>query len=330
MIAWLQLLGGGLLLYFGAGWLIGGASDLARALRVPQVIIGLTIVAYGSSAPELIVGVQAASAGHGDVALGNIIGSNVVNIGLIFALSVLIRPIHVDASLRTRELPMLVASAAVLPLVFFDGQLSSWELGGLLLAALLYGGWMVSAARQAQRAAALGATTGAAPAPSGADPSAAEASADEPLSLSRAALLTAVGLALVLWGGHTFVLGAIDVAQSVGMSERLVGLTVVAVGTSLPELMTGVMAAWRGQVGLVVGTVVGSNIFNSFVCLGAAGLAGPVAAPLDTLGLDLLGLGVMTGVAALSIRRERVISRWEGALIVLLYGGLTVLMLMRG
>jgi cation:H+ antiporter len=321
---WIQLIGGGLLLYFGAEWFVGGASALALALRVPQILVGLTVVAYGTSAPEIIVGVQAASAGHGEVALGNVIGSNIANIGLILGIAALIRPARVDGALRRRELPVLVVSTAVIPLLLLDGVLSRWEAGGLLLVAAGYTGWMIHAARSAASVAA--ARVDAETAGEAAD----AAGAPKPVGTLRAALTAAVGLAVLLIGGHLFVDGAVSVAHALGMSDRLVGLTIVAVGTSLPELVTSVIAARRGHSDLAVGNVVGSNIFNTFLCLGAAGLAGSVGATLHTLGVDLVGLLVMTGLAAAFIRTERTISRLEGGVAVALCAVFTALTVARG
>jgi cation:H+ antiporter len=321
---WIQLLGGGLLLYFGAEWFVGGASALALALRVPQLLVGLTVVAYGTSAPEIIVGVQAVSAGHGEVALGNVIGSNIANIGLILGIAALIRPARVDGALRRRELPVLVLSTAVMPLLLLDGVLSRWEAGGLLLVAAGYTGWMIRAARSAASVAT--ARVDAKTAAEAAD----AAGAPKPVGTLRAALTAAVGLAVLLIGGHLFVDGAVSVAHALGMSDRLVGLTIVAVGTSLPELVTSVIAARRGHSDLAVGNVVGSNIFNTFLCLGAAGLAGSVGAPLHRLGVDLVALLVMTGVAAAFIRTERTISRLEGGVAVALYAVFTAVTVVRG
>ena len=149
MSDWAPLVLGGLLLYFGAEWFVGGASALALALRVPQLLVGLTVVAYGTSAPEIIVGIEAAGAGHGDVALGNVIGSNIANIGLILGVAALIRPARVDRALRRRELPILLLSTAVLPLLLLDGLISRLESGALLVAAITYTAWMIRAARTA-------------------------------------------------------------------------------------------------------------------------------------------------------------------------------------
>ncbi len=324
MSEWIPLIGGGLLLYFGAEWFVGGASALALALRVPQILVGLTVVAYGTSAPEIIVGIQAASDGHGEVAIGNVIGSNIANIGLILGIAALIRPARVDGDLRRRELPVLVLSTAVMPLLLLDGVVSRWEAAGLVLAAVGYTGWMVRAARSASSVAT--AKVDAATAGEAAD----AAGAPRPVGRLRAALTAAIGLAVLLIGGHIFVDGAVSVARVLGMSDRLVGLTIVAVGTSLPELVTSVIAARRGHSDLAIGNVVGSNIFNALLCLGAAGFAGSVGAPLHTLGVDLAALVVMTGLAAAFIRCERSISRLEGGVAITLYAVFTAITVARG
>jgi cation:H+ antiporter len=320
---WLRLLGGGLLLYFGAEWFVGGASALALALRVPQILVGLTVVAYGTSAPEIIVGVEAAGAGYGDVAIGNVVGSNIANVGLILGVTALVSPPRVDPALRRRELPVLVLSVASLPLLFLDGVLSRVEAAGLLVTALLYTSWMARAARasaQATARAEVEVTAEVADA----------AGAPKTGGTARSAVIAVGGLFVLLIGGNLFVDGAVAVAKSLGMSERLVGLTIVAVGTSLPELITSTIAARRGHSDIAIGNVVGSNIFNVLLCLGAAGLASPLRAPLADLSTDLVALGLMTILAAAFIRTERHVSRTEGLVALALYGGFTVLVIARG
>ncbi len=320
----MQLLGGGLLLYFGAEWFVGGASALALALRVPQILVGLTVVAYGTSAPEVIVGVQAAAGGHGEVALGNVIGSNVANVGLILGIAALIRPAKVDGALPKRELPVLVVSAALIPLVLLDGSIHVAEAAGLLFTAAIYTAWMVRAARSTAIVAAARAdakTT---------SEVADAAGAPNPKSSWKAFGTAVVGLGVLLAGGHLFVEGAVSVAGWLGMSDRLVGLTIVAVGTSLPELVTSVIAARRGHSDIAVGNVIGSNIFNVLLCLGAAALAGSVDMPLGALAVDVTALFVMTALAALFIRTERTISRAEGGVAVACYVIFTVVTVVRG
>jgi cation:H+ antiporter len=320
----LQLVGGGVLLYFGAEWFVGGASTLALALRIPQLLVGLTVVAYGTSAPEIVVGIEAARGGHGAVALGNVLGSNIANIGLILGVAVLVRPARVDGSLRRREVPMLVVSAALVPLILVDGRIDRAEAAGLVLGAVGYTAWMVYAARGAAVLASVrdearvtrdAADTAGAPRPAG---------------TVRAGGVAALGLTVLLVGGRLFVDAAVDVAGSLGMSERLVGLTIVAVGTSLPELVTSVIAAHRGHSDLAVGNVIGSNIFNVFLCLGAAGLMGDVGAPMASLVIDLVALGGMTVMAVVFMRTARSISRVEGVVVLAAYASFVAFVVMRG
>jgi len=321
---WMQLLGGGTLLYFGAEWLVGGASSLALALRIPQLLVGLTVVAYGTSAPEVIIGIQASLAGRGTVALGNVMGSNIANIGLILGTAALIRPARVDGTLRRRELPMLIASTALVPALLLDSRVSRWEAVLLVLVAAGYTVWMVRAARTP--AALSGARSDMSLAAAVAD----AAGAPTPTSISRSALVAVFGLVVLLVGGNLFIAGAISVAQTLGMSDQLVGLTIVAVGTSLPELVTSVIAARRGHSDIAIGNVVGSNIFNIFLCLGAAALAGPVEGSIRALAFDLMALVVMTLVGATVMRTERFVTRGEGAALLCLYAMFTIAVVVRG
>jgi cation:H+ antiporter len=310
-----QLLGGGFMLYFGAEWLVGGASRLALSLRIPQLIVGLTVVAYGTSAPEVIVSIQAAVTGHGDVALGNVVGSNIANLGLILGLSVLIRPARVDGTLRRRELPLLLASTLAVPAILFDGAINMWESLALLLVAAGYTVWTVRGARsQATVAEAVAQTTVTAEA-------ADLGGAPSPGSRARNVLIAVTGLAVLLVGGQLFVSSAASLARTWGMSERLVGLTIVAIGTSLPELATSVIAALRGHSDIAVGNVIGSNIFNILLCLGAAGLVGSVATSPAALVVDLIVLVSITVVGLIFMRTARVFRRWEGAVLLVSYVG---------
>lgn len=228
MIDWGLLVLGGVLLYLGAEYFVGGASALAASLRVPQLIVGLTVVAYGTSAPEIIVGIDSAYSGHGEVALGNVIGSNIANVGLILGLAALLSPARVDGALRTRELPMLLLSTALVPLTLIDGVVSRLE--GWLLVALAVG-YSALMVRSARRSALREARREAQVTASAAD----AAGAPRPAGSLRSTLTALVGLCVLLLGGHLFVDAAVSVAEGLGMSERLVGLTIVAIGTSLPS-----------------------------------------------------------------------------------------------
>jgi cation:H+ antiporter len=311
------LLVGGLLIYFGAGWLVRGAVGLALRFRVRPLVVGLTVVAYGTSAPELVVGVGSALTGHGDIAFGNAVGSNIANIGLILGMTALIKPPNVDPSLMRREVPVMVLSALAVPVLLVDGHLTRWEGAGLLLCALVYTVVMIRSARaDAGKSAAEVEEV-------------AEAAGDATdSSTAKLVAINLAGLALLLLGGRWFVTGASGVALGLGIPERLVGLTVVAIGTSLPELATCLVAAHKGHSDLAVGNVIGSNIFNVLLILGASGVAGSLDVTLSEARLDLLALGVMTVLATVAFRRQRRVTRLEGATLLLFYVGFLVALLL--
>ena len=324
MLTWLMLFGGGWLLYFGAQWFVAGASGLALALRVPQLIVGLTVVAYGTSAPEIVVGIQAALDGHPDVALGNVVGSNIANVGLILGIATLIRPARVDGSLRGRELPVMLAATALVPLVLWDAVVTRWEGVALIGCGVAYTMWMVGAARSSREVVTALVEVGEE------QEVAAAAGAPSPIGTWRAVAVAAGGLLVLLLGGQLFVRGAVQAATILGMSERLVGLTIVAVGTSLPELLTSVIAARRGYSDLAIGNVVGSNIFNIVICLGSASAVTPLQSAVAPLMLDLVALGIVTLIAGYFLRSERTMARWEGGVLLSIYLLLNVGAVLRG
>lgn len=310
-----MLVGGGILLYFGAEWLVGGAAGLARSIGVSSLLVGLTVVAYGTSMPEVIVGISAASNGHGEIALGNVLGSNIANIALILGLTALIQPTPVSGALQRREVPVLIATAVIVPLVLLDGHLQGWEAWALIAGALGYTLWMVATSRLEMKVAAQQAAVATAEA---ADLAGAPSTQGSKLRLGALAL---VGLLVLIIGGQLLVEGATGIARAIGISERIVGLTIVAVGTSLPELATSLIAAYRGHAEIAVGNVVGSNIFNALLCLGSAGLAGSIGVPISSIALDLGMMVGLTLVGAFLLRTERRITRVEGGVLVALYLG---------
>jgi cation:H+ antiporter len=314
-----RLLGGGVLLYFGAEWLVGGSAQLARSFGISALLVGLTVVAYGTSTPEIVVGVQAAAAGHRDIALGNVLGSNIANLGLILGATALLSPAKVVRPIPRREVPVLVGSALLVPLVLLDGAIHAWEAGVLLAIAIGYTVWMVRTSRVTAQGAAEAAEVTA---------EAADAVGAPAMGTAGRAWLAAIalaGLATLVLGGDLFVDGATGIALRVGMSERLVGLTIVAVGTSLPELATSLVAGYRGHSDIAVGNVIGSNVFNVLTCLSVASLAGEVGAPLADVSRDVLAMVGLTILAAVFMRTERAITRAEGALLVACYVGFLVL-----
>ena len=301
------------LLVVGADVFVKGAAGLADALGVQPLVIGLTVVAYGTSMPELVVSAVAAMDGRSGIALGNVIGSNIANIGLILGATALVAPPAVEGSLIRREVPMLVASTAALPLVLLDGVISRWDAALLVLGAI---GFTVATVRFASRAGSadqLVAQT--------VEEVAEHTSARTPVQL---ALLGLAGLGMLLLGGRWFVEAAVEIAQAAGVSERVIGLTVVAVGTSLPELAASVVAALRGHSAMAVGNVIGSNIFNVLLVLGAAGALFPIDGALSALWPELALLIGFTALAVLSLRGARVISRGEGTVLL---GGYVVAMM---
>ena len=304
------LIAAGTALYFGAEWLVGGASSLALSFRLPQLLVGLTVVAYGTSAPEVIVGIQAALAGHGDVAVGNVVGSNIANLGLILGVAILVRPARVEGTLRKRELPVLLLSALAVPLLLLDGAVGRLEGAALVFGAVLLTVVMVRAARTpAEDASAEASTIATAEA-------ADSAGAPTTPGRARSAGVALTGLVVLLLGGHFFVESATRLATSFGVSERVVGLTIVAVGTSLPELATSVIDAWRGHSDIAVGNVVGSNIFNVLLCLGGAGLAHPLTGISSAFLVDATVMIAMTIAAVVFMRTSRTFTRVEAALLL--------------
>lgn len=303
-----RLIAGGYILYLGAEWLVRGAAGLARSLRIPPLIIGLTVIGYGTSAPELTVSVASSLRGSSAIALGNAIGSNIANLGLILGMTALVSPPRTDGALIRREIPLLLLTTAALPLAFVDGRLGRVEAACFLLVALGFTAWMVHRG-----------LTGAAASAAAMEEAAEGAGAIGVTGRGRLALVATIGLGLLIAGGELFVGGATAVARVYGISERVIGLTVVAIGTSLPELATSLVAASRGHADLAVGNVIGSNLFNILLVLGAAGVIRPIDGDLSTMRYDLFFLGGMTVFAAVLVRTERVLRRWEGALLVLSY-----------
>lgn len=302
---------GVVLLYFGAEWLVSGSSGLASAMGVRPLVVGLTVVAYGTSAPEFVVSLLAALEGRGAIALGNVIGSNIANIGLILGITALISPPRVEPTLIRREVPVLVASALSIPLFLLDGVIS--RLDGLLLLAGAVGFTMLTL-RLAKEIPAV--------APQLRQEVRDEVQA-EAATGSKAKLvgLSIVGLVALVAGGKLFVDGASALAVALGMSERVVGLTIVAVGTSLPELAASVVAALRGHSAIAIGNVVGSNIFNILLILGGAAVASPIEGSLSVLTLDLGMLMGFSLAAIVLMRSGRSVTRVEGGLLTACYGG---------
>jgi cation:H+ antiporter len=304
-IAWLFIVVGGLALYLGAEWLVKGAAGIARVSGLRPLVVGLTVVAYGTSAPEIVVGVTAALEGSGAIAVANSIGSNIANLGLILGLTALIAPPRIEGGLMRREIPVLVGTTALLPLILFDGVIMRLEALALAIGTVTYTWYMIRRTPPvpAETLQLVENDAQAAGAPTGE-------------SKLRLVVIAIVGFAVIIAGGKLFVDGAVSLARLIGISERVVGLTIVAIGTSLPELAACLVAALRGHPEIAVGNVLGSNIFNVLALLGVSGLVRPLHTELGGVVLDLAFVGAMTIFAAVVLRQKRVMWRLEGAVYV--------------
>ena len=316
MATWLTLFAGLGLLILGGDLLVRGAIRIATRLGVSPLVIGLTLVGFGTSTPELVTSVQAALSGSPGIAYGNIVGSSIANILLILAFSALIAPIAVAASALKRDSVVMVAAAAafaVLAALFPMGRI----VGACFLAALA--GYIYLAFRQEATAAPgdHGAVYDKSLATQGTDPALAPTSGTGTISGSLA--LALFGLALVVGGGYLLVDGAVAVARALGISETVIGLTIVAVGTSMPEFVTSVMAAVRRQPDVAFGNIVGSNIYNVLGIGGATALIAPTEVPAEIVGFDnlvMIAASLLLLAAAFTARR---ISRWEGGALLACY-----------
>jgi cation:H+ antiporter len=309
ILATLAILAGFALLVWSADRFVDGAAATAGHMGMPSLLIGMVIVGFGTSAPEMVVSAMAALDGKTDLALGNALGSNIVNTGLILGITALVAPIAVHSKIIRRELPLLFGIGLLSGLLFWGGSLTRAE--ALLLLAGFFGliGWTVFAALRG-RGDALEAETE-------------QELAAHPMTLKAAMVWLAVGLVLLVVSSRVLVWGAVSVAEALGVSDLIIGLTIVALGTSLPELAASVMAARKGEHDIAIGNVVGSNMFNLLAVVGIAG----VIAPMPTLAPELLTrdwpvMMAMTGllfVTAYGFRGPGRINRLEGALLLSAY-----------
>ena len=295
------LIAGSVLLWFGAETFVRGSSALALRMGLTPLVIGLTVVAFGTSAPELGVSLISTARDMGDVATGNVVGSNIANIGLILGLAALIRPIRIEPKLLRFDVPLVVAASLLVTLLFGDGSLSRLE-GGFLV--LLLGGYLALSLRKSRLELDVNL------------PPVGESTGRRPVSI--VVVLILAGLAMLVMGSLAFVNGAEELAIRLGVSPAVVGLTVVAVGTSLPEAATSVVAAWRGQGDIAVGNVVGSNLFNLLAILGLTGLVRPVARGDVTMVSFALMIGLAIALVPL-MRTGFRLNRLEGAGLLVAY-----------
>ena len=308
-LAILSIFAGLALLAWAADRFVDGAAATAQYARVPPLLIGMVIVGFGTSAPEMVVSAMAALDGAPELALGNALGSNIVNIGLVLGVTALIAPLSVHSKIIRRELPLLMAAGALSGVLFLDNALSRAESALLLAGLMLLIGWTVLAGLKHRE-----------------DSLATEMDqelAAHAMPLARALFWLAAGLVLLVVGSRILVWGAVTVAQSLGIGDLFIGLTIVAIGTSLPELATSVSAARKGEHDIAIGNVVGSCMFNLLAVVGISGAISPILAMSPEI-LTRDWSTMMAMIAALFVfaygfRGEGRINRLEGFLLLSVY-----------
>ncbi|MCB9273629.1 MAG: calcium/sodium antiporter [Lewinellaceae bacterium] len=308
MLNFLLLAAGFVLLIYGAGKLVDAASDLAMRLNVPPIVIGLTIVAFGTSAPELSVNLIAAARHSTDIALGNVIGSNILNILLILGISAFIKPLSVKSNTTWIEIPLAFLSALVVLAMVADpwldynrqGIISRSDGIILLFFFIIFLVYNFQLARRGSNEE--------------------EKLETQLYSVPKAILFIILGLALLVFGGRLIVDNAVALARLAGLSERIIGLTVVSIGTSLPELATSIVAARKKSTDLAIGNVVGSNIFNIFLILGLSSVVYPIPLAKGAM-MDIFANIVASALLFIFIfiGKGRRLERWEGIFFIMLY-----------
>lgn len=299
------------LLIVGAEWLVRGASRLASALGMTPLVIGITVVAFGTSAPEFAVCTLSALSGKGDIALGNVVGSNIFNILFILGISALIVPHRVNRQLVYWDIPVMIGVSGVLYLLAADGKLGHLEAILLLAGIVLYIAWLILRGQREES-----------PIPKHISvPSKEEESAEKQYVFGFNGLLVLGGLALLILGARWLVSASATIARAAGLSELIIGLTIVSVGTSLPEVATSIVAAIRGERDIAVGNIVGSNLMNLLGVLGLSVAVSPSGIPVASAALAF-DIPIMFAVALICLPivfTRHKIARWEGALLLFYY-----------
>ena len=299
-------------LVVGADVMVRGASRLAVSFGVSPLVVGLTVVAFGTSAPEMAVSVGSALAGNPDLAIGNVVGSNIANVLLILGISALITPLLVDEQIIRQEIPIMIGASALLVVMALDGNIGLLESIVLFALVIAYTVFLVIQSRRASKAVQDEFETGIP-----------TSTWDSHWAVQIG--LIAAGLAMLVVGADWLVDAAVAFARAFGVSDLVIGLTVVAVGTSMPEIATSIVAAMRGQRDIAVGNVVGSNVFNILAVLGAAGIASGAGLPVSEAARNF-DLWVMLAVAFACLPimiTGREIARWEGVVFLAYYAAYT-------
>lgn len=290
----------------GADWFVQGAGATARNLGVSPLVIGLTIVGLGTSAPEMLISAIATLDGNGGLAVGNALGSNITNIALVLGITALVVPLVVRSETLRREYPVMFLIMLVSLVLVADGELGRLDGLILIIGMVLMLWWMVLLGKRKDH-----------------DPLEAEYASEIPtMTTPRALLWLVIGLVLLLASSRALVWGAVNIAHFFGVSDLIIGLTIVAIGTSLPELAASLMGALRQEPDIAIGNVIGSNMFNLLVVLGIPGLLGPLQLDAEVLSRDfpvMIGLSIALFVMAYGLQGDGRINRLEGGLLLLAY-----------
>ena len=300
--------------YFGAEWLVKGSSKLSRDLGIKPIVIGLTVVAFGTSSPELAVSLTAAIKGSNDIAIGNIIGSNIANIGLILGIAAIVLPLEVEKVIMKRELPLMIGISAGLYFMAIDRKIGFID--GLLLftGIILFIGYQVYGTLNSKKES-RNSTSGNPVSKTDMSESKNEDGQTRRHLLSNIVYIV-IGLACLLVGSHILVKSAIFIAGSFGISEMVIGMTVVAFGTSVPEMATSVVSALRKEADICVGNVIGSNIFNILMVLGSVALVRPLNVVRETLFFEFPIMLLFSIALIPMIRGNMRVNRLEGIVLV--------------
>ena len=306
VLPYVLLIIGFVLLIKGADFFVDGASSIAAKLKVPSLIIGLTVVSIGTSLPEAAVSISASLSGSNAISLGNVIGSNIFNLLVVVGVSSVILPIVTDSDILKRDMPVNIASTIILFVMLLDRTLSRIEAAILLLLLIAYMFFLIRSALKSRT----------------------EADETKVLSWTKSLIFVVAGAAAIIFGGNMVVNNAKIIAATLGMGDTLIGLTVVAFGTSLPELVTSIIAAKKGDSGIAMGNVVGSCIFNILFILGISG----VIQPLSADSAFFIDTGILFGICLMMLLfafTKKKTDRAEGAISVLLYIAYTAYIIMR-
>ncbi len=301
----IYLIIGTILLYFGAEGLVTGSSTLAFRVGITPLVVGLTVVAFGTSSPELVVSVSAALSKQGEIALGNVIGSNICNIALIIGVAAIVRPLHVKPSLIKRDIVLMIGITILMIILVIDGEISRIDGGILFIGIIAYTGITIYLARQGK-------------ANNGGPPFEILPGKERNFWLNITFILG--GITILVVGAGIFLEGAKQIAAHLGASEAVIGLSIVALGTSLPELATSIVASFKNESDIAIGNAIGSNIFNILLILGVAAFIYPIVSS----GIDKIDLAVVLFISILILPLAKfgmTIGRIKGLFLVSLYVG---------